>query len=124
MGVHPHPTEIRYSQENRTLTIEFSDGFTHEYRTDYLRGYCPCAHCQGHGSMPHSWNPIHHEREIIVDDISQVGNYAICIAWADGHNTGIYSFEILRKYAEEPESVLEDYPPDQVWANGDPREDA
>lgn len=114
MGVTPHPTEIRFDEEEKRLTIAFSDGEEHEYRTALLRGYCPCAHCQGHGSLPHKWNPIHHESEIVISDISQVGNYAICIAWEDGHNTGVYSFEMLRKIAKEPESLLEDYPPDDL----------
>jgi len=123
MGVHPHPTEIRFNEDDRTLTVTFSDDFTHAYRTAILRGYCPCAHCQGHGSTPYSWNPIQTESQIVVDDVSQVGTYAICIAWADGHSTGIYSFELLRKYAKQPETILEDYPPDEVWANGDPRDE-
>jgi DUF971 family protein len=30
-------------------------------------------------------------------EISPVGNYAIQIVWSDGHSTGIYSFDLLRK---------------------------
>jgi DUF971 family protein len=70
--------------------------------------------------MPHAWNPLRHEREIIVDDITQVGAYALCIAWADGHNTGIYSFELLRRIIEEPEAIWEDYPPEDIWVDGPP----
>ncbi len=112
MGAHPHPTEIRFNEEERLLKMDFSDGEHHEYPTPILRGYCPCAHCQGHGSMPHEFNPIEHESQIVVSNVSQVGGYAICIAWQDGHNTGVYSFEMLRTIAEEPESIFEDYPPD------------
>ena len=118
MGVHPHPTEIRYIEDEDLLKITFSDGEAFDYETPILRGYCPCAHCQGHGSLPHVFNPIREQSQITVDDISQVGGYAICIAWGDGHNTGVYSFELLRKFAEEPESILEDYPPDDYWADG------
>lgn len=123
MGKHPHPTEIRFNEEERLLKMTFSDDYEHDYETTLLRGYCPCAHCQGHGSMPHKWNPIPNESAVVVSDVSQVGSYALCIAWADGHNTGVYSFELLRKIAEEPESVLEDYPPDEIWLAGDPRDD-
>lgn len=107
-----HPTEIRFNEDERLLKIEFSDDTHHDYETPILRGYCPCAHCQGHGSMPHNFNPIQHESAIIVSDVSQVGGYAICIAWADGHNTGVYSFEMLKTIANEPESIFGNYPPD------------
>lgn len=120
MPAHPHPTEIRFNRDERRLKMTFSDDVDYAYRTEYLRGYCPCAHCQGHGSMPHAWNPLRHEREIIVDDITQVGAYALCIAWADGHNTGIYSFELLRRIIEEPEAIWEDYPPEDIWVDGPP----
>ena len=112
MGVHPHPTEIRFNEEERLLKMTFSDGVSHDYPTPILRGYCPCAHCQGHGSMPHKWNPPADESEIRVEDVTQVGGYAICIAWADGHNTGVYSFQMLRRIIEEPEELFEDYPPE------------
>ncbi len=114
MGTTPHPTAIRFVEDDHLLEITFSDDVTHEYRTEILRGYCPCAHCQGHGSMPHDWNELRREPEVLISDISQVGNYAICIAWEDGHNTGVYSFEILRQIAEEPSEVLGDYPPEQM----------
>lgn len=112
MPPNPHPTEIRFVEDENLLVIEFSDGVEHEYRTEHLRGYCPCAHCQGHGSAPYDWNPPSSEAAISVADISQVGNYAICIAWEDGHSTGVYAFDLLRKMAEEPEEVMADFPPD------------
>ncbi|MFB6371558.1 MAG: gamma-butyrobetaine hydroxylase-like domain-containing protein, partial [Bradymonadaceae bacterium] len=110
----PHQTEIRFIEDERLLKITFSDGEQYDYETPILRGYCPCAHCQGHGSMPHKFNKIRNESAIVIDDISQVGAYAICIAWADGHNTGVYSFEMLRQIANEPEEILEDYPPEET----------
>ena len=112
MGLHPHPTEIRFNAEERLLKMTFSDDVSHDYPTPILRGYCPCAHCQGHGSMPHKWNPPSSEAAIRIADVTQVGAYAICIAWEDGHNTGVYSFEMLRRMIEEPREIFEDYPPE------------
>ncbi len=109
---HAHPTEIRYLEDEDTLHIEFSDGESFDYDTVILRGYCPCAHCQGHGARPLKWNAPTFRRQIVVDDVSQVGSYAACIAWADGHNTGVYSFEFLREIVEKPEEIFADYPPE------------
>jgi DUF971 family protein len=113
MNWHAHPVEIRYQQEDDQLYIKFSDGVEHTYETKYLRGYCPSAVYQRHGSRPLKWTEPKNQQQITIEDISQVGNYAICIAWADGHNKGVYSFQMLRRFAEEPEGLLEDFPPDQ-----------
>ncbi|MFW5968499.1 MAG: gamma-butyrobetaine hydroxylase-like domain-containing protein [Persicimonas sp.] len=115
MSWHPHPTEIRFVEDDDTLHITFSDDEEFAYDTVILRGYCPCAHCQGHGSRPLKWNPPKNRSQIVIDDISQVGNYAICIAWADGHNTGVYSFEFLREMVDEErcEEMFEEYPPER-----------
>ena len=114
MSWHPHPTEIRTVEDEGVLHIKFSDDVEFDYDTTILRGYCPCAICQGHGSRPLKWNPPTFKKQLVIDDIGQVGNYAICIAWGDGHNTGVYSFEFLREVMDEDkaEAMFEEYPPD------------
>lgn len=118
MGWFPHPIEFNYIEDKDILHIEFSDGKGFDYDTLLLRGYCPCAHCQGHGSRPLKWNPPGHQHQITITDITQVGNYAACIAWADGHNTGVYSFEYLRELIDHPEKILDQYDPTRrkPWA--------
>ena len=93
----PHPVAIEYVSAKSVLKITFSDDLVAEYPTVYLRGYCPCARCQGHGAGPPSWIPVTHAKQAEVEDVTPVGNYAICIAWADGHDTGIYTFASLRE---------------------------
>lgn len=120
MSWYPHPTEFRYLEDEGILRITFSDDKVFDYETMLLRGYCPCAHCQGHGSRPMNWVQPTLPLEIVVADITQVGNYAACIAWADGHNTGVYSFQYLREMVEDPEALLDDYPPPlgKPWLGG------
>jgi DUF971 family protein len=57
-----------------------------------LRGYCPCAGCQGHGGSIEFQPPSNLE----LRDIEKVGNYALTLVWGDGHGSGIYSFRFLR----------------------------
>ena len=89
----PRPVEVRHLREQRLVRITWADGHVGEYPLAYLRGWCPCAACQGHGG----------ERRFIgVPDpqlagITGVGNYALTFAWADGHDTGIYSYQYLRE---------------------------
>lgn len=89
------PTEIRRLPETNRLRIVWSDGHDAEYDYDYLRGYCPCAGCQGHSSA----NVSFHRPAASVTPlaIEPVGNYAVAFQWSDAHATGIYRFDFLRR---------------------------
>jgi DUF971 family protein len=88
------PTEIERRSETRTVRILWSDGHEAEYGYDYLRGYCPCAGCQGHGAHKVEFQPPESPVEPLT--IRPVGNYAISFHWSDAHSTGIYRFDFLR----------------------------
>lgn len=97
MGYYPHPTEIEYQSAADLLRMVFSDDYVCVFPTVYLRGYCPCAHCQGHSGGPAKWVQPTSRKQVEVVNIQQVGNYALTITWGDGHDSGIYSFQLLRK---------------------------
>ncbi|MEM7135521.1 MAG: DUF971 domain-containing protein [Myxococcota bacterium] len=88
----PTPVELRAPEGARVMEIEWADGHTSSYPHEILRGFCPCAHCQGHDG------PIRFVEggDLVLRDIQQVGNYAVRLVWGDGHQTGIYSFRFLR----------------------------
>jgi len=88
------PTQIRRQPETRTLLILWSDGHEAEYQYDYLRGFCPCAGCQGHGAHKVEFQVPESPVEPLT--IRPVGNYAISFHWTDAHSTGIYRFDFLR----------------------------
>ncbi len=87
-------TEIRRLEDARALRLTWSDGHTADFDYDYVRGYCPCAGCQGHGSGAVEYHPP--PQPVTADEIEPVGNYAISICWSDQHATGIYRFDFLR----------------------------
>ena len=97
----PKPVAIEYIKSEHLLRVAFDHGQTYEYPTVYLRGYCPCALCQGHGSGPPKWVEVTHWLQASVENVTPVGNYALCIVWADGHDTGIYTFASLLEIATE-----------------------
>jgi DUF971 family protein len=74
------------------VRISWDDGHVGEYAQEYLRGYCPCALCQGHGAQ-RRFNAV---PGATLQEIRAVGNYAIELRWHDGHSTGIYTFDYLR----------------------------
>jgi len=90
------------------VKIDWKDGHHSEYGLDYLRDKCPCATCTGaHGApprQPQSANPLQlYKPRLKMEAVEPVGNYAIRIAWNDGHSSGIYSYEHLRKICPCPE---------------------
>ncbi len=87
------PLEVRAPHGARVMEILFADGHLGVYPHALLRGYCPCARCQGHSG------PIHFVEggDLELTDIGEVGNYALRLTWGDGHATGIYAFGYLRR---------------------------
>jgi DUF971 family protein len=85
------------------LVIEWSDGEKGVYPFPYLRQHCPCALCKGE-STPLDPSPLNlpsiknlPPEAYEARDLFKVGRYAIGIKWGDGHETGIYTFDYLRK---------------------------
>jgi DUF971 family protein len=87
----------------RELALAWADGHESYIPFDVLRKACPCATCRGaHGKAAAAPDPLRVVRgpaagEVAIREIVPVGAYAVQIVWSDGHDTGIYSFESLRK---------------------------
>ena len=92
--MEPALTEVRRLPEEGRLRLTWSDGHAAEYDYDYLRGWCPCAGCQGHTALKIRFQAP--PQPVTAESIKPVGNYAISIAFSDGHGTGIYRYELLR----------------------------
>jgi DUF971 family protein len=80
----------------RVLELGWQDGTDQQIPHEILRGYCPCATCQGHGGtirfVPGG--------NLEIREIEPVGNYAICFKWGDQHGAGLYSFQYLRRLGD------------------------
>lgn len=82
------------------VAIAWSDGLETYLKHENLRRACPCANCQGEpdalGRVVRP--PVHYAgKSFQLVRFENVGGYAMQFFWADGHNTGIYSYEYLRK---------------------------
>lgn len=86
------PTMVRAPRGGDAMEIDWADGHVGRYPLALLRGYCPCAGCQGHSGTI-SFVPA---RNADLQDIVEVGNYGLGLTWADGHNSGIYTYRYLR----------------------------
>ncbi len=90
------PTMVKAPHGSRVMNIEWADGHKSVLPHETLRGYCPCAVCQGHGGEI-KFVPGGDED---IRDIQQVGNYALQFTWGDRHDTGIYTFRYLRSLCQ------------------------
>lgn len=92
------PSDIAHSPRANTLLVTWPDGFASTYPVPYLRGWCPCAACQGHSTrVAHRPAPD----STTIAALWEVGAYALGIRFADGHDEGIYTWDWLRKIAFE-----------------------
>jgi len=80
----------------KAIELKWGDGQAFSLPHRIVRGYCPCAGCQGHGGGVRFMDA----GEPDLRDIGQVGNYALELGWADGHSTGIYPYTFLRRLGE------------------------
>ena len=93
-SANPSPTVIELQRPERRLRVEWDDGHESSYSVRYLRGFCPCAQCQGHAQNQWSFVAVENPE---ITRIDETGSYAVTIAFSDGHDTGIYSWETLRE---------------------------
>ncbi|HTV18560.1 MAG TPA: DUF971 domain-containing protein [Polyangiaceae bacterium] len=95
----PYPTKVRSPRGAAATEIDWSDGKTTRHPHRILRGLCPCAKCQGHDHGIRWVDAVETASNLMleVNHLEQVGNYAVGLTWADGHNGGIYTFEYLRE---------------------------
>lgn len=86
------PTKIKAPHGATTFEIAWNDATSSRIPHVVLRGYCPCAECQGHQGTIRFVQAADQS----LRDIKQVGNYALGLTWGDGHAGGIYTFPYLR----------------------------
>jgi len=93
------PVEINHFSDT-TLMIVWDDGHESLYLFEDLRRACPCEACYVQ-SKSKSFKKVIPlgvgQGNLYPEEIKWVGNYALYFAWSDGHKTGIYTFEFLRK---------------------------
>ena len=90
-------------QKDRGLTVHWSQGTTSFFDIEFLRRMSPSAESRALRDQLAA-NPLTvlppsrgGEGPLRALDAELVGNYAIRIRFSDGHDTGLYSWEYLRR---------------------------
>jgi DUF971 family protein len=105
------PTAIQLIGDDQ-LQITWNDGAKHLLRLRMLRDHCPCATCRekrrAELESPTQFSSrtelpvlsLAETQPLRIVSMQPVGNYAYGIAFSDGHDTGIFSLELLRELGE------------------------
>ena len=89
------------------LAIQWSDGVESYLPLEQLRRACPCAACGGEpdvlGNIARP-DVSYSDKSFMLAGFQIVGGYAVQPRWADGHDTGLYSFTYLRRLSQASRS--------------------
>lgn len=91
-----NPRDIEKIDDDK-LRIMWDDGHSSEYSFRFLRQNCPCANCRDEWTGERTMDPEAVAGDLRASRAELVGNYALSFGFSDGHGTGIFSFESLRK---------------------------
>lgn len=103
----PTPTDILLHQQSRRLEVAFSDGARFELSFEFLRVHSPSAEVRGHGPGQEVLQTG--KKNVDITKLEPVGNYAIQPTFSDGHDTGIYSWDLLYDYGLNQDAMWKDY---------------
>ena len=102
-------------RRERVLRVGFDDGSSFTLPAEYLRVQSPSAEVQGHG--PADRKIVGGKRNVGIERVEPVGNYAVRLVFDDGHATGIYSWAYLHELGREREIRWKTYL-DELHAKG------
>lgn len=103
----PIPTEIKLHQKSRIIELAFASGDRYELTYEFLRVFTPSAEALGHGVGQEILQIG--KRDVDIVRIEPVGNYAIKPVFSDGHDTGLYSWDILHTLCVNRDELWQAY---------------
>ncbi|HRO03171.1 MAG TPA: gamma-butyrobetaine hydroxylase-like domain-containing protein [Terricaulis sp.] len=103
----PWPTELEFDRKAKLLRIAFDDDEAFEIPFELLRVESPSAENKGHGPNPPP--PPTGKANVNVTRADAVGRYAVRISFDDGHDTGLYSWDLLYDLGREKDERLRVY---------------
>ena len=101
------PTELRYNRATHILHVTFDAKDTFDLSAEYLRVLSPSAEVQGHGGAP--MPPVTAKKNVGIEKLEPVGNYAVRIIFDDGHDSGLFTWEYLYKLGQSHDRLWTDY---------------
>lgn len=101
------PTEIILHQKSNSLEIAWDDGSRFNLPAEFLRVYSPSAEVRGHGPGQETLQTG--KRFVALMNVEPAGSYALKLVFSDGHDSGLYDWEMLYKLGQHQEALWQDY---------------
>lgn len=115
------PTEIKLHQKSRLLEVSFDGGESFHFSYEFLRVFTPSAEARGHGPGQEVLQVG--KRMVDIERVEAVGNYAIRPVFSDGHDSGLYSWDLLYDLGRNHDTLWQGYL-DRLRLAGASRDDA
>jgi DUF971 family protein len=113
----PAPQSLTVHSQSKVLEVSFSDGARFRIPFELMRVYSPSAEVQGHGPGQETLQTG--KRDVEIEALDPVGNYAVQPQFSDGHESGIFSWDYLYFLGSEQERLWQDYLERIAAANAD-----
>jgi DUF971 family protein len=103
----PIPTDIKLHKKSRVLELVYPEGERFELDFEFLRVFTPSAEARGHGPGQETLQTG--KRLIDIDDLQPVGTYALRPVFSDGHDSGLYSWDLLYNLGQHRDELWQEY---------------
>lgn len=94
------PSAIHLHRQSRVLEVRYADGAVFRLPCEYLRVFSPSAEVRGHGGLEEPML-VGGKRNVNISRIEPVGSYAVRLVFDDGHDSGLYSWDVLQELGTE-----------------------
>jgi len=95
------PANIRAHQADQVLELIWDESTTDRLPYRFVRAQCPCASCRDEWTGQRILDPNSIRPDLALEGMEPVGQYAVRFGWNDGHSSGLFTWESLRKLAED-----------------------
>ncbi len=103
----PIPTEIKLHKQSKVMEVAFDDGSRFNLPFEYLRVFSPSAEVRGHGPGQEVLQVG--KKDVDINQVEPVGQYAVVLVFSDGHDSGIYSWDYLYDLGRHQEAYWQEY---------------
>ena len=103
----PTPQSITVHARSRVLEVAFSDGAQFRIPFELMRVYSPSAEVAGHGPGQEVLQTG--KRDVGITALASIGNYAVQPQFSDGHESGIFSWDLLYELGQHQQALWDDY---------------
>ena len=103
----PTPEDITVHSKSKLFEVKFSDGAHFNIPFELMRVYSPSAEVQGHGPGQEVLQTG--KRNVTLVDLEPVGNYAVKPTFSDGHDSGIFSWDLLYELGANEAQLWAEY---------------